>query len=65
MSITATIAMAPGANKILLDDSDCDSDAGGVQLTVNKEYAKRFEHNKKREERQRRTSMSIHPPNQD
>lgn len=39
--------------KSLFDDSD-GSDDGGVQLKVNAEYAKRFEHNKKREERQRR-----------
>ncbi|KAI0013719.1 Krr1-domain-containing protein [Xylariaceae sp. FL0662B] len=33
----------------LFDDSDDDSD-GGVKLEINTEYAKRFEHNKKREE---------------
>ncbi|ODA82577.1 hypothetical protein RJ55_01084 [Drechmeria coniospora] len=42
----------------LLDDSESDSDDGGAQLQgtsfkVNEEYAKRFEHNKKREERQK------------
>ncbi|KHO00694.1 ribosome biogenesis protein Kri1 [Metarhizium album ARSEF 1941] len=42
--------------RTLLDDSDCDSEAGGAQLEesdfrVNEEYARRFEHNKKREER--------------
>ncbi|KAJ3475026.1 hypothetical protein NLG97_g9606 [Lecanicillium saksenae] len=41
----------------LLDDSDSDSDNGGVDVAsgfkVNEEFAKRFEHNKKREERQR------------
>lgn len=44
----------------LLDDSgsDSDSDDGGAQLDnsdfkVNEEYARRFEHNKKREERQK------------
>ncbi|KAI5868066.1 Krr1-domain-containing protein [Durotheca rogersii] len=36
----------------LFDDSDDESD-GGVQLQINTDYAKRFEHNKKREERQR------------
>ena len=42
------------ARKMLLDESESDSDTnGGVQLTVNKDFAKRFEHNKKREERQR------------
>ncbi|KZL72506.1 ribosome biogenesis protein KRI1, partial [Colletotrichum tofieldiae] len=39
----------------LLDDSDSDDEDGGAdiatpQLKVNEEYAKRFEHNKKREE---------------
>lgn len=48
---------------MLLDDSDSDSSgddesAGGVTLKepgfkINEEYAKRFEHNKKREELQR------------
>lgn len=47
----------------LLDDSDSDSDsddAGGAPLggdsgfKVNEEFAQRFEHNKKREERQKR-----------
>ncbi|EQL00962.1 hypothetical protein OCS_03333 [Ophiocordyceps sinensis CO18] len=44
---------------ILLDDSDSDSD-GGAQVEepagfkVNEEYARRFEHNKKREEQHRR-----------
>ncbi|OHE95645.1 KRI1-like family protein [Colletotrichum orchidophilum] len=42
----------------LLDDSDSDSEDGGAdiaapQLKVNEEYAKRFEHNKKREEMHR------------
>ncbi|OAQ68013.1 ribosome biogenesis protein Kri1 [Pochonia chlamydosporia 170] len=57
--------MAPGASKNpkppkrnLLDDSDSDSDDGGAQLgkadfKVNEEYARRFEYNKKREERQK------------
>jgi protein KRI1 len=44
----------------LLDDSDSDSDNGGAaiggsSLKVNEEYARRFEHNKKREEKQKRT----------
>lgn len=33
----------------LFDDSDDESD-GGAKLQVNAEFAKRFEHNKKREE---------------
>ena len=47
---------APKAPKKSLfdNDSDASGDEGGVQLKVNQEYAKRFEHNKKREERQRR-----------
>ncbi|KAK8056612.1 hypothetical protein PG993_001839 [Apiospora rasikravindrae] len=40
------------SRKQLFDESDDESD-GGVKLQVNKEYAARFEHNKKREERQR------------
>ncbi|KAI8634580.1 KRI1-like family C-terminal-domain-containing protein [Xylariaceae sp. FL1651] len=38
--------------KALFDDSDDESD-GGVDLKINDEFAKRFEHNKKREELQR------------
>ncbi|KAM5345440.1 hypothetical protein ACJ41O_011302 [Fusarium nematophilum] len=42
----------------LLDDSDSESEDGGATLAapgfkVNEEFARRFEHNKKREERQR------------
>jgi len=49
----------PNKKAKLLDDSDGeDSDGGnedgGVALQVNEEYAKRFEHNKKRAERHRR-----------
>lgn len=36
----------------LLDDDDVDPSEG---LHVNREYADRFEHNKRREERQKRT----------
>ncbi|KJZ77049.1 hypothetical protein HIM_03370 [Hirsutella minnesotensis 3608] len=43
--------------RILLDDSDSDSDGGAQveagEFKVNQEYARRFEHNKKREEKQR------------
>lgn len=59
----STKAMANDLKKSkpnLLDDSgsDSDSDDGGAQLDnsdfkVNEEYARRFEHNKKREERQK------------
>lgn len=48
-------------SKMMLDDSDSSSEddsVGGAPLEsafkVNQEYAKRFEHNKKREELQRR-----------
>ncbi|KAM0271663.1 hypothetical protein ACHAQH_008998 [Verticillium albo-atrum] len=50
---------AKPAKKInLLDDSGSDDEDGGAslaapQLKVNEEYARKFEHNKKREERQR------------
>lgn len=38
------------------DESGSDSDAGaGAEIKINSEFAKRFEHNKKREEKQRRT----------
>lgn len=44
----------------LLDDSDSDSDDAGAAIgssgfKVNEEYARRFEYNKKREEKQRCT----------
>ncbi|KAJ6444731.1 Solute carrier family 35 member E3 [Purpureocillium lavendulum] len=49
-------ADAKRSKRTLLEDSDSDSDDGGANLEtsgfkVNEEYAKRFEHNKKREER--------------
>lgn len=48
--------------KSLFDnDSDESDDDGGVQLKVNEEYAKRFEHNKKREERHRRMFIPMRP----
>ena len=52
-----------GKKRALLDDSDSESsDDGGASLekdgfTVNEEYARRFEHNKKREEIQRCESV--------
>lgn len=54
----ATSGANSGKRK-LLNDSDSDSDDGGAALEdntfkVNEEYARRFEYNKKREERQRR-----------
>ncbi|KAJ3525359.1 hypothetical protein NM208_g11672 [Fusarium decemcellulare] len=47
-----------GARRNLLDESDSESDDGGAAVAapgfkVNEEFARRFEHNKKREERQR------------
>lgn len=47
------MASAKGKSKVLFDDSDSDSD-GGANLKINDAYAKRFEHNKKREELHRR-----------
>lgn len=56
--------------KLLDDDSSSDSgdDAGGVSLAkspatnfkINEEYARRFEHNKKREEVQKRKVTHAH-----
>lgn len=50
--------------RTLLNDSDSDSDDGGAAVQdstfkVNEEYARRFEYNKKREERQRRKYMGV------
>lgn len=49
------------AKKSLFDEADSDSESNqesrqeqGSEFKINKEYAQRFEHNKKREERQRR-----------
>lgn len=47
------------AKKDLFDEADSGSesnsgDADGQGLKINEEYARRFEHNKKREERQKR-----------
>ena len=45
----------PAKKTKLLDDSDdeADADDGGVSLRINEDYARRFEHNKKREEQHR------------
>ncbi|KAI1353124.1 KRI1-like family C-terminal-domain-containing protein [Xylaria sp. FL0043] len=43
------MASAEARSKVLFDESDDDSD-GGAELKINDAYAKRFEHNKKREE---------------
>lgn len=61
--MTASKSKPSNPNKRkLLDDSDSDSDSddagaaiGGSGFKVNEEYAHRFEHNKKREEKHRRT----------
>ncbi|OTB06862.1 hypothetical protein M426DRAFT_318576 [Hypoxylon sp. CI-4A] len=45
-------ATDPRNKQSLFDDSEDESD-GGVKLQINTEYAKRFEHNKKREEMHR------------
>lgn len=51
----APLGERPAKKAKLLDDSDdeADNDVGGVSLKVNEEYARRFEHNKKRAERHR------------
>ncbi|GJN66632.1 ribosome biogenesis protein Kri1 [Purpureocillium lilacinum] len=58
MTSKSGAADAKRSKRNLLEDSDSDSDDGGAQIEtsgfkVNEEYAKRFEHNKKREERHR------------
>jgi protein KRI1 len=53
----------PAKKAKLLDDSDGDEDEediGGVSLKVNEEYARRFEHNKKRAEKHRRETAIEH-----
>lgn len=66
-TLPAQIIMEPPAKrsrKLLEDDSSSDSenDSGGVSLgdsgagfKINEDYARRFEHNKRREELQQRT----------
>ena len=49
-------AEEPPTKRTKLFDEDAVSDDEAVNLTVNEEFAKRFEHNKKREEKQRRNS---------
>ena len=55
---------APKVPKTSLFDNSDESDDGGVQLKleVNSEYAKRFEYNKKREERSRRAYTPCRVP---
>lgn len=53
------IKQEPDVKTMMLDDSDNEDESdGGARLEpafkVNEEYAKRFEHNKKREELQKR-----------
>ena len=51
----------PPAKRTKLFDDDAASDDDAVNLTINEEFAKRFEHNKKREEIQRRTHTRLAP----
>lgn len=53
---TKSSADRPAKKTKLLDDSDdeAEGDDGGVSLKINEDYARRFEHNKKREEQHRR-----------
>jgi len=58
-------AEEPPTKRTKLFDEDAVSDDEAVNLTINEEFAKRFEHNKKREEKQRRKStlsVSVHLP---
>lgn len=68
LSVLLDINMEPPAKKSRkLFDDDSSSDSGdesggvpvnnGVTFKVNEEYARRFEHNKKREELQKRASI--------
>jgi hypothetical protein len=50
------MAKADVKKAALFDDSGDDSD-GGAKLQINSEYARRFEHNKKREELHRRKPL--------
>jgi hypothetical protein len=53
--LTKTDSERPSKKAKLLDESDDASDTeGGASLKVNEEYARRFEHNKKRAEQHRR-----------
>lgn len=54
------------AKKTLFDEGDEGSASGseeaqGQELKINEEFARRFEYNKKREEKQRRTLFSSFP----
>jgi hypothetical protein len=44
----------PAKRAKLLEDSDSDGEVGGVSLSINKEYAKRYEYNEKRKEKEKR-----------
>jgi hypothetical protein len=46
----------PPTKRTKLFDEDAVSDDEAVNLTINEDFAKRFEHNKKREEKQKRNS---------
>lgn len=55
---TQAEAGRPAKRAKLLDDDDASSVSGGeeVSFKINEEFARRFEYNKKREEKQRRMS---------
>lgn len=55
------MAASDAGKQRLFDDSEDESD-GGVKLQINSEYAKRFEHNKKREELHRCELLSSFLP---
>ena len=60
---SASTAEPPTKKAKLLDNTDdegSDSDVGGASLKVNEDYARKFEHNKKRAEQFRR--MQKHYP---
>lgn len=62
----ASAAEPPTKKAKLLDNTDdegSDSDNGQGSLQINEDYARRFEHNKKRAEKFRRTRQAqLQPP---
>lgn len=50
----------PAKRAKLLDDSASSSDESEVDLKINADYARRFEHNKRRDEMQRRELCAVH-----
>lgn len=55
----AVPADEPPTKRTKLFDEDAVSDDDAVNLTINEDFARRFEHNKKREEKQRRTHLCL------